>query len=93
MLHHFYEKTLTFINNEGQVHFSKMGKNPFLNHFINFKCIHVVEIIISEPVANITTDADPEAKYHSVEFSLSGITIAQVEEVIKISTYIKFDMY
>ena len=61
-------------------------------HLINLTCIYVVEIIISEPVANITTDADPEAKYHSVEFSLSGITIAQVE-VDKISTYIKFDLY
>ena len=61
-------------------------------HLINLTCIYVVEIIISEPVANITTDADPEAKYHSVEFSLSGITIAQVE-VTKISTYIKFDLY
>ena len=38
----------------------------------------ITEIVIDEPVANITTPAAPEAEYNSVRFSISDITIAQV---------------
>ena len=41
-------------------------------------CIIFAEIVIDEPVSNITTPAAPEAEYNSVRFSISDITIAQV---------------